>query len=77
MAVTRRIEDEYLDNHRESQEHFIGKVDSDTYSEVAFVRTLGAARNICNGYVENSLCSEMLAMFDPDTVDLDFWHLLA
>jgi len=77
LAVSRSIEAEYLSNHSETREHFMGKVSAGVYSEVAFVQTLGAAREICSGYPGNDVCGELLAMFDPESVDLDFWYVLA
>ena len=77
MAASDQIERRYLSRFNESKAHFMGKVDDNLYSEIAFVSTTGAAREICNGYVDNSDCLPLLAMFDPSSVDLDFWHLLA
>ncbi len=75
--ISRKIEVEYLSKFSAPREHFMGRVDAETYSEVAFVHTLGAAREICNGYLTSDVCSELLAMFNPKSVDLDFWHVLA
>jgi hypothetical protein len=77
LSVSGKVEDEYLANYSQPREHFLGKIDDNTYSEISFVQTLGAAREICNGYVENPVCGELLAMFDPESVDLDFWFVLA
>ncbi len=77
IDVSGKIESDYLAKFPETREHFLGRVDEDTYSEIAFVETLGAAREICNGYMGDPVCGELLAMFDPDSVDLDFWFVLA
>jgi hypothetical protein len=77
MAASDKLEQTYLSRFDETKSHFIGRIDENTYSEIAFVETSGAAREICAGYTENDDCSPMLVMFDPDTVDLDFWHVLA
>ncbi len=77
LAVSKKIEDDYLAQQPETREHFIGKVDKATYAEVSFVKTLGAARKICHNYVNVPICGEMLTMFDSETVDVDFWYLLA
>lgn len=77
LEVSRNIETQYLSGFSESRAHIMGKVDNETYSEIAFVQTLGSAREICNGYLSNEICGELLEMFDPETVDLDFWHVLA
>ncbi len=77
LEVSARIESEYLADFEESQQHIMGRIDEDTYSEIAFVKTSGAAREICAGYVGNPACEALLQMFDPASVDLDFWHVLA
>jgi len=77
LEISRKIEVEYLSKFSASRAHFMGKVDDETYSEITFVHTLGAAREICNGYLTNDVCGELLAMFDPKSADLDFWHVLA
>lgn len=77
LNASARIESEYLAQFKETRAHIIGKIDADTYSEISFVETEGAAREICSGYMGNPICEELLAMFDPKTVDLDFWHVLA
>ncbi|MEP4770255.1 MAG: hypothetical protein ABJY83_20315 [Roseibium sp.] len=77
MAASDRIEQDYLAGFRETKAHFMGKIDDNTYSEIAFVETSGAARDICNGYVGNKTCMPLLELFDLNSVDLDFWHVLA
>ncbi|SDX23447.1 hypothetical protein [Litoreibacter albidus] len=77
MDASDRIENAYLPRFGEAKSHFMGRVDETTYSEIAFVETSGAAREICNGYLNDADCLPLLEMFDPQTVDLDFWHVLA
>lgn len=77
MAASDRIERDYLAGFSEAKAHFMGKIDDSTYSEIAFVETSGAARCICNGYIGNETCMPLLDLFDPISVDLDFWHVLA
>ncbi len=77
VAASRRVESQYLSSFAESKGYFVGKVDDDTYAEVALVQSLGAAREICGGYGENPVCADLVALFDPASVDLDFWYLLA
>jgi hypothetical protein len=77
MEASDRIERAYLSRFDETKAHFMGKVDDNTYSEIAFVETSAAAREICNGYVGDADCHPLLGMFDPETVDLDYWHVLA
>ncbi len=77
LEISKKIEDKYLSNFSEGRAHFMGKVDETTYSEIAFVENLGMARRICNGYVQDDTCLELLSIFDPESVDLDFWYKLA
>jgi len=77
LDASRKIESAYLANFDEAKSHFVARVDESTYSEIAFVETLGAAREICARYIGNKDCTPMLEMFDPKSVDLDFWHVLA
>lgn len=76
-AAADRVRREYLSRFPESRAHRIAKVDGETYSEICFVETSGAARDICAGYVTEEACRPLLSLFDPDSVDLDFWHVLA
>ncbi len=77
LDITSRIEEKYLSKFSEPRAHIMGKVDDDTYSEIAFVENLGMARRICNGYIVDGTCLELLSIFDPESVDLDFWFKLA
>jgi hypothetical protein len=77
LDASRKIESAYLASFEEAKSHFVARVDESTYSEIAFVETSGAAREICGGYMDNKDCTPMLEMFDPKSVDLDFWHVLA
>ncbi|MGX1496033.1 hypothetical protein ACSSV1_001054 [Labrenzia sp. MBR-25] len=77
MAASRRIEQEYLAALPEARAHLMARAGDDTYSEICLVETEGAAREICAGYVSNAACAPLLNLFDPDSVDLDFWHVLA
>lgn len=77
LTASRKIENAYLSNFDEAKSHFVARVDEQTYSEIAFVESSGAAREICAGYIGNKDCTPMLEMFDPKSVDLDFWHVLA
>lgn len=77
MEASDRIERTYLPRFPESRAHFIGRLNETTWSEIAFVECSGAAREICGGYVGDADCQPLLEMFDPASVDLDFWHVLA
>ena len=76
-AASRRIEQEYLAAFPETRAHLMARAGENTYSEICFVETEGAAREICAGYVSHAACAPLLNLFDPASVDLDFWHVLA
>ncbi|MEH6631362.1 MAG: hypothetical protein V7776_11065 [Halopseudomonas aestusnigri] len=77
LNISSKIEEKYLSNFSEPRAHFMGRVDEKTYSEIAFVENLGMARQICNGYIQDDTCMELLSIFDPKSVELDFWYKLA
>lgn len=77
IAASMKVEQDYLPKFEDSRGHAIAKVDETVYSEIAFARTLGAARVICGGYLDDPACADLLGLFDPDTTDLDFWYVLA
>lgn len=77
LEISGRIERDYLSRFSEPREHIMGRVSNETYSEIAFVNTLAAAREICMGYLGNPTCKELLDLFDSETFDLDFWYVLA
>ncbi|MDW3204963.1 MAG: hypothetical protein R8L07_05415 [Alphaproteobacteria bacterium] len=76
-AASDRIEATYLAESENTREHFTGQMDDRTYCEIVFGRTLAATRRTCLGYVGNADCQPLLDLFDPETVDLDFWTVLA
>lgn len=77
LAVSAEIEADYLSRRPESRAHFLARIDPASYAEIAFVQSLGAAREICFGYRDDSTCRRLLEMFDPESVDMDFWFVLA
>ncbi|MHA7777620.1 hypothetical protein [Roseibium sp. M-1] len=77
MAASDRVESGFLAHHPESRVHVMARAGEETYSEICFVESEGAAREICGGYLSSEACAPLLALFDPDSVDLDFWHVLA
>jgi len=72
-----RVERDYIAHHPESRLHLMARAGEGIYSEICFVETEGAAREICGGYLTSEACAPLLGLFDPESVDLDFWHVLA
>lgn len=76
-SASDRVERDYLVHYPETRAHLMARAGEGTYSEICFVETEGAAREICGGYVTSEACAPLLELFDPASVDLDFWHVLA
>jgi hypothetical protein len=77
LSVANKIEEDHLNTFENSLGHFIGKLDDETYSEITFGQTLGKTREICFGYLNIKAGLEMMDMFNSETIDLDFWYLIA
>lgn len=75
--ASNHIEETYLRGSSNTRLHFVGKIDEQTYCEVAFGHTLAETKRICRGYVGDPDCQPLLELFDPESVDLDFWYVLA
>ena len=70
------IEATYLKNSMNTRAHFVSQIDDRTFSETVFGRTMAATRRVCAGYVGDPDCEALLKLFDPESVELDFWFLL-
>jgi len=77
LSISNKIETEYLNTFDNSLGHFMGKINKETYSELAFGKTLGKTREICYGYFGIDAGMELLNLYVPEKVDLDFWYLIA
>ncbi len=77
IAASAEVERDYLARFDDTRGHVLARVDEHSFAEIAFVSTLGAARAICGGYVDAPSCANLLGLFNPDSVDLDFWYVLA
>jgi hypothetical protein len=77
LSVAKKIEKSHLNNFENTLGHFIGKIDNETYSEITFGQTLGKTRETCYDYLNIEAGMEMMNMFNPETMDLDFWYLMA
>lgn len=76
-AASDHIETSYLNAFANTKAHFVGQIDDRRFCEVVFGRTLGATRRNCLGYVGNPDCQPLLDLADPESMDLDFWFVLA
>lgn len=77
LEISEVVEADYLSSFTEHSGHFIGKIDNEVYSEISFGDTLGKTREICFGYENNPVCQQLLNHFKLETVNLDFWIVVA
>lgn len=77
LSISNTIESTYLEKFDNSLAHFMGKIDDTTYSEIAFGKTLGKTREICFGYFGFEAGQELINLYQQESVDLDFWYLIA
>ena len=72
-----QIDDAYLSGERAVAAHFVTRIDDTRFCEVSFGRSVGELRRLCNGYVGHPDCQPFLDLMAAESVDLDFWHVLA
>lgn len=77
LQISQNIEEQYLNMFDNTQAHFIGRINANTFSEITLVKTLGATKKTCMGYLDDPSCQELLAIADQDSMELDFWYLIA
>lgn len=77
LQISQNIEEQYLNMFDNTQAHFIGKINANTFSEIALGKTLGATKKTCMGYLDDPYCQKLLAIADQDSMELDFWYLIA
>lgn len=77
QEISSEIECNYLTTFSNTKAHFVGKIDSNAFSEITFGETLGATKQICMGYFDNESCKNLLNRIDEKTMHLDFWYLIA
>ncbi|EAQ41244.1 hypothetical protein [Polaribacter sp. MED152] len=71
------LEKGYLNNFTNSKGHFIGSLQDNKFSEIAFGQTLGKTKQICYGYLKNKIGIEFLNLLDDTSMNLDFYYVLA
>lgn len=77
LSISNTIETNYLNTFENTSEHFIGKIKSNKFSEITFGKTLGQTKKICFGYFQNPFCTPLLELADENSMELDFWYLIA
>lgn len=77
LSVSGNIESKYLNTFENTQAHFIGTLNENKFSEITFGKTLAKTKQICFGYFDNSYGLELLNLADKESMELDFWYLIA
>lgn len=72
-----KLETNYLNSFDNGLEHFVGKVRDKVASEIAFGKTYARTKQICYGYYDTPFGMDLLNLADLETVELDFWYLIA
>ncbi|WP_437918691.1 hypothetical protein [Sphingobacterium sp. LRF_L2] len=75
--ISEDIENEYLNRFDNSRGHFIGQLGPNLFSEVTIGKTLAQTKQICMGYFNDPFCTKLLALADKETMELDFWYVIA
>lgn len=76
-ANSDKLESLYLNDFTNSKGHFIGSLENNIFSEVAFGETLGKTKQICYGYLNNDIGLKFLSLLDDTSMNLDFYYVLA
>ena len=74
-ANSDKLESFYLNDFTNSKGHFIGSLENNIFSEVAFGQTLGKTKQICYGYLNNDIGLEFLNLLDDTSMNLHFYYV--
>lgn len=77
QQISEDIETQYLNQFENTKAHFIGQIDSNLFSEITIGKTLAKTKHICFGYFDNPYCLELLNRANKQSMELDFWYLIA
>ncbi|MGU9937870.1 hypothetical protein ACTS9D_02390 [Empedobacter brevis] len=77
LHISENIEKEYLNKFHNTKAHFTGRVGDKLFSEITIGQTLAQTKQICMGYFDNPFCMELLNKADKETMNLDFWYVMA
>jgi uncharacterized protein YifE (UPF0438 family) len=77
IEASNNLEKNYLSEFDNNLEHFVGRIMDKKVSEVAIGKTYAKTKQECYGYFENKYGQSLLDLANLETVDLDFWYLVA
>ena len=75
--VSSDIENEYLNAFENSLGHFVGHVKDNLVSEIALGKTYAKTKELCYGYYDIEPGLRLMEMSKLETMNLDFWYLMA
>jgi uncharacterized protein YifE (UPF0438 family) len=77
IEASNKLEKNYLSTFDNNLEHFVGGIKGKKVSEVAIGKAYAKTKQVCYGYFENQYGQALLNLADMETVELDFWYLIA
>ncbi len=77
INVSNKLEKHYLNSFDNSLSHFVGHVKDKKVSEIAIGKTYAKTKQICYGYYDNQYGQSLLELADLESLNLDFWYLIA
>lgn len=77
ISTSTNLEKNYLNKFDNCLEHFVGRVEGKKVSEIAIGKTYAKTKQVCYGYFDDKYGQELLNLAIMDTVNLDFWYLVA
>ncbi len=76
-CISEDIENEYLSKFDNTKAHFIGQVEPHLFSEITIGKTLALTKQVCTGYFDDPFCIKLLDILNKETMNLDFWYVIA
>ncbi len=67
----------YLNTFDNHLGHFVGNVENKKFSEITIGKTYAKTKQECFGYAENPHAKILLDLANLETLEVDFWYLVA
>ncbi|RIW13349.1 hypothetical protein D0X99_16365 [Algoriphagus lacus] len=77
INVSNAIEEHYLNKFENHLGHFVGQLDKDLVSEISIGKTYAKTKQECYGYYDIESGQALMSMADLESMNLDFWYLMA
>ncbi|SBT17927.1 hypothetical protein MGA5115_02044 [Marinomonas gallaica] len=73
VALSKRVEAEFLSQQSELVAHFLLKRADGVYADVAMASTQEKVEEYCQQWLSNAVALEYLELIDSESVDMTFW----